>query len=195
MMRGRTVNLRYALNEDIETIIPMTMDEEICRLLYGSKLRSKNEQKAFIKNLIDRQSDNFPYTIFLLIETKAGKPIGFVNLHSIDWKNGNIINDMAITDRPHRGRGAAVETVALMTSFVFNELNMRKFIGNIYDFNGNSLSLYKRMSVFGLVQEGTLRSHSFKSGGYHDVQVFSILKEDYEKYASTLNKLAGIGEK
>ena len=52
MMQGRLINLRFAVLEDIETVIPWSMDDEICHLLYGSKLRSKNEQAAFLKNTI-----------------------------------------------------------------------------------------------------------------------------------------------
>ncbi|MEK7375609.1 MAG: GNAT family protein [Candidatus Margulisiibacteriota bacterium] len=195
MMKGRLVDIRFAKENDIEDIIPWTLDEELCRLLYGSLLRSKNEQAVFLRDLIGQNNKTFPPSLFFIIESRSGLPIGFINLHSIDWRNRNLMNDMAIADKGYRGRGAAIEVISLAMKMIFKELNMNKLSGNIYDFNEVSLSLYKKCSVFGVVQEGTLRKHVFKFGRYHDAHIFSILKEDYDKNCRVLDKFAATGEK
>ena len=195
MMTGRLVNIRRANKNDIEAVLPWTLDEEMCRLLYGSMLRSKTEQTVFLQKLIEQQDQAFPSTLFYIIESKSGKPIGFINLHSIDWRNRHLMNDMVIADKEYRGRGAAIEVIAITMKMVFKELNMNKLSGNIYDFNEVSLSLYKRCSVFGVAHEGAMRKHVFRSGSYHDSHVFSILKKDYEENSSVLDKFALTGEK
>lgn len=189
MIKGRLVNIRPAEEDDIETIIPWTLDPELCRLLYGSLLSSKLEQSVFLQDLIRQRRLNFPFAMLFIIEAASGFPIGFLNLHSINWRSGSLMNDMAIADPDYRGKGAAIEVIALTLNFVFKELNMNKLAGNIHDFNKASLSLYRKCAVFGIEQEGTLRKHVFRNGGYHDSHVFSLLRKDYEENEGLLNKL------
>ncbi|GEM_PF-3536532 len=193
MLKGRLAGLRPACEKDIETLTPWTLDPELCRLLYGSVLNSKNEQTVHLRSIIKQQASPFPAALLYMIETRSKIPIGFLNLHSIDWKNGSLMNDMAIAKEEYRAKGASIEIICLTLDLVFKELNMNKLCGNVHDFNKASLGLYRKCTPFGIEPEGTLRQHVFRAGAYHDSHVFSILKKDYLKKAQLLKKLAGLG--
>ena len=179
MLNGKRIRLRIARRSDIPVIVPWTLDEELCTFLYGSPLVSEDEKKHFLSGL-DRKGKFFK-NMYLVIETIDLTPIGFVHLHSIDWRNGNLINDIAIGDKENRGKKLGAEALFLLAKFIFDDLNMHKLSGHVYAFNERSIALNKHAETFGIKLEGTLRKHAFKGGIYHDTFIFSWLRRDFEK--------------
>ncbi len=162
MLEGIRINLRTALPGDVPLIAHWYGEEEISSFLTGSPLLPSWEQQFNLKRMAPKHE--FDTTRIMVIEDKSHAPCGFILLHSIDWKNSNLVNDIAIPNISNRGKKLGVEALYLLSLFAFDELNMHKISGHVYDFNTRSIDLNTKMKSIGVRLEGTAREHAYKGG-------------------------------
>ena len=63
-------------------------------------------------------------------------------------------------------------------SYIANELNVNRICAEVLDYNIPSNSLFKSC---GFVLEGTKRNAIYKKGKYNSLNLYSILKEEYNE--------------
>ncbi|MNO24361.1 putative ribosomal N-acetyltransferase YdaF [compost metagenome] len=77
------------------------------------------------------------------------------------------------------GKGIATETVNLLLNFLFMSVNVNRIQAEVMPLNENSKKVLLKN---GFIKEGTLRQATLWSGkGIIDIEIYSILKEDYIK--------------
>ncbi|WP_327188215.1 GNAT family N-acetyltransferase [Streptomyces sp. NBC_01334] len=74
------------------------------------------------------------------------------------------------------GRGYGVETVRLLLSLGFNDLQLHRIWGARSPLNEASA---KTMSAAGMVEEGTIREHVLRAGEWRDSVVHAILDREF----------------
>ena len=74
------------------------------------------------------------------------------------------------------GRGYATQAVKALVDYGFTELGLNKIHADYYAKNPASGRVMQKV---GMQQEGCLRQHYYKDGQFHDMFVYSILKQDY----------------
>ena len=84
---------------------------------------------------------------------------------------------MTIGEKDYWGRRIPDESISLVLNYGFNELGLNRIY--LYTLNNNERArkVYKRN---GFINEGILRKHYFCVGEYQDLQVMSILKDDFK---------------
>ena len=101
--------------------------------------------------------------------------IGLVGLKDI-----NTLNQSAefynIVDRRFWGKGYGTECTKLMFQYGFMELNLNRI--QTQDMADN-IGGQRADEKAGMKYEGTLREVIFRFGKYHDVRVYSILRDEY----------------
>ena len=102
--------------------------------------------------------------IRLVIETVEGKPVGTLNLHGCNPRNGTFEYGIAIT-RENWGHGFAGEAILLILGFMFRERRYQKANATVYAFNERSQRLHEKL---GFTLEGRIRSNIFSGGKHHD---------------------------
>lgn len=104
-----------------------------------------------------------------------GKFVGVVYLLEIDQVIGSCHVGIVIGDKSRWGRGLGREALRLGVSHAFDDLNLRRIQVDILAEHEAALHLY---GGAGFVREGVLRQAAYKAGGYHDVVVLSLLRDE-----------------
>ena len=111
------------------------------------------------------------------IETLAGEFVGWINMHSIDRRNGVFGFGVSIF-REHRRKGYAAEAVTILLRYGFYELRMQKCNSACLEGNVGSLRLHQSL---GFREEGHRRRVAYLNGRYHDDVLFGLLKEEFDE--------------
>jgi RimJ/RimL family protein N-acetyltransferase len=86
----------------------------------------------------------------------------------------------------HWGKGIAAEAVKLLLSFLFDKVNLNRIQAEVMPINDISKKVLLKT---GFIKEGTLRQATLWSGkGVVDLEIYSLLKEDYVNSASHIER-------
>ncbi len=80
--------------------------------------------------------------------------------------------------RRHWNQGVATEASAAVVEFGFEQLGLNRIVAHHMIRNPASGRVLEKL---GMDREGLLRKHARKWGEFHDVAIFGILAEDWEK--------------
>lgn len=75
----------------------------------------------------------------------------------------------------HRGRGYATEAVRLLTAYLFSRLRIERLQLNIHPDNTASQRVAEKA---GFTLEGLMRRCWFNNGRFHDLQTWSLLRDE-----------------
>lgn len=75
------------------------------------------------------------------------------------------------------GKGFVTEAVKAILKFGFDKLNLNKIYAQAFPNNPASSRVMEKV---GMQYEGCLREHVRRDSIYHDLRIYSILKEDYD---------------
>ena len=77
-----------------------------------------------------------------------------------------------------RGKGLMVEALNELFSFAFNEFGFVRISAKCMQEN---IASERVMIKLGMKYEGTLRSALYSKGVFHDMKLYSILKQEFSK--------------
>lgn len=144
-------------------------DNDVKLPMLTEGLTEKEEEHLHFGNLEDR--------IEFAVTDLDGEYAGNINLHSIDRKNGTFSISLYFLERA-RKKGYAVNAMALIMSYAFNELRLNKMNICVNDGNEASARVMRRV---GCQVEGIWRDNVYYNGEYIDVVLFGITKAEFEK--------------
>jgi RimJ/RimL family protein N-acetyltransferase len=119
--------------------------------------------------------DTVQNTLFS-IDTLAGEYVGWINLHSQNFRRGTFGFGISIF-REYRKNGYAEEAVRILLRYGFFELRMQKCNSACIDINQGSIRLHQKL---GFKQEGRIRRNIYLNGELHDDLMWGLLKEEFE---------------
>jgi RimJ/RimL family protein N-acetyltransferase len=102
---------------------------------------------------------------------------GLVYLRDIDWISRHANFGIMIGRRDRQGRRLGLRAMRLMLGHGFRVLNLERIYLYVVDYNGPAKRLYLS---YGFIPEGRLRDHVALDGGYHDLLVMGLLRDEYE---------------
>lgn len=171
MIEGKNINLRLIKKEDINEILELQNDlsnrGEVLGLELGSEVSIKKHfdetgylEKDFGKMLITDRAGNILGDIIFFRGMRGceGYEIGY-----------------QIYKQENRGKGYVTEALKLFSAYLFELRPINRL--EICVFN-NNIPSRKVAEKCGYVYEGTMRQAYFARGKYHDLQLFSILREE-----------------
>jgi len=168
MRENQGFRLRNMAEADLETILRWRNAERIRANMYTDHEISMDEHRAWFART-QQDSD----TVNLICEHE-GVPVGFVNFIQIDRKNGKAYWGFYLGEESGRGRGPAMEFLAL--DYAFDVLGLRKLCCEVFSFNQPVLKLHEK---FGFKEEGCFRKHVLKKDRYEDIVSLAIFQEDW----------------
>ena len=117
--------------------------------------------------------------IFCAIVLKQdGRHIGNIKLGPIDLTHRKADVGLMIGEKDCWGKGLGSEAYTLMVEHAFKNLNLHKVTAGAYAVNEASI---KALLKAGFRQEGLLQKHCAFDGGYTDVLLFGVLREEFER--------------
>lgn len=169
------VRLRAMREDDWEEHYRSCFDSQARRLLqYEIELPPT---VAGEKAMAAKFADFAPGTgrVMFSIETLAGKPVGGINLNSIDEKNGTFSIGMQIY-REHRGKGYGTAAMRVLLRYAFCERRLNKYYGSVLEGNVASATMLRKL---GSAEEGRRREMVYTEGRYQDEILFGLTRSEF----------------
>lgn len=170
------LKLRKLTSEDAEDIFEYACDSEVAYFLIWEPHKSVNDSLEFIKFTENEFESNS--SIIWGIELKGdNKIIGTIDLRG--FTNSHRCGDVgyAISQKCW-GHGIVSEAFKALIDFGFGKLNLNRIEAHCEHENTGS---WKVMEKAGLQYEGTLREKVFIKNKFRTMNMYSILKSDWEK--------------
>ncbi len=111
-----------------------------------------------------------------IIENSDGTVSGICSYGNIIWKNRSCTISFKMVRKYYRF-SCSVEAVQILTSFIFNELNLIKIDSYVEQDCPLKIQILKKT---GFHHEGLLREHLFKKNHYLDVHIFSLFTKGHQ---------------
>jgi RimJ/RimL family protein N-acetyltransferase len=176
MYDGKLVRLRSYIHDDIEKARCFLNNPDIKQYMHPDvayPILPKEEEKWF-----ESQSSNSNGNYNFAIETLAdAEYIGGCGINSISWKNRHCHVGIFIGDTDYLGKGYGTDAMRILLRFIFNEMNLRKAILEVYDFNERAKKSYAKC---GFTEEARLKEEIFRFGTYYDIIRMTLFRRDAE---------------
>jgi len=119
----------------------------------------------------------------VVVRREDGKPLGVVGYYLAHNALDTVDLWYAICLPEERGKGYGTEAVSLLTDFVFSQQKVSR-VGAVADVeNPASYHLLERL---GFSLEGRMRQALFHHGQWHDVVIYGLTREEWERKGPSL---------
>ena len=174
IIRGERTFLRAGERSDIASFVHWLSDGETTSFLSMRAPMSVAMEEKWFDGMVERQGkDQFHFVICLL---EDGRPIGTLSLFAIDWTNGNAGIGISIGAKELWGQGLGTDAMNALVDFGFGMLRLERLWLEVYDFNKRARRSYDKS---GFTLEGVERHAVFKNGRYVDVELMSMLRDEW----------------
>ena len=102
--------------------------------------------------------------------------LGLVSLVSIDYMNQSAEFHLMIGNKENRGKGIGTFATKEMLKHAFFNLNLHRVELTALEDNEPAMRLYEKI---GFIKEGTKRLSKYKLGKFINMNIYSILKDEY----------------
>ena len=177
MIEGKRVRLRSLELSDLDEIMKHWNDMEL-RNLVGSADNgpmSRNDEEEWIKSTWKQRQERkaFHFAIETITDNKL---IGGTGLFEIDWTSRSAMVGISIYNPKYWGKGYGEESMNLLLSFAFRNLNLNRVELDTFDFNKRAQKCYLKA---GFKEVGRRRKARFIDGQYHDDVIMDVLKDEW----------------
>lgn len=125
-----------------------------------------------------KQLESGTNLIFLVVDIKTKKPIGYAGLYDIHLTARKAEFRILIGEKDFWGRGCGTEVTDLLTFYGFDRLNLNRIFLGYTSANKAAGRAYEKA---GFVYEGTLKEDIYRNSQYYDSIRMAILRKDYYK--------------
>lgn len=172
MLNGKRIFLRLIEKEDLKKRVEWVNNPEIRQtLMFDWPLSLAKTEKWFQDQLSNDTKRNFS-----IVYKQNNELIGMTGLIDISIRHLRAQFYITIGEVNYHGKRLPDEIIPLVLEYGFIELGLNRIY--LYTLNNNE----KARQVYirnGFILEGTLRKHYFCVGDYQDLQVMSVLKNDW----------------
>lgn len=176
MYYGENVLLRGHNRSDMGNVYKYFNDYKLQKFkAVGAVFPKSNEEiDNFFLNIFSKNKEK---QYGFAIETREeGEYIGWCGYMNRNTTNGTVEVGIAIYNEQYWGKGYGTDALRALIRFLFNELNTRKVLLHVNDFNERGINSYKKI---GFVEEGRLRNQVYRGGEYHDEIIMGLFREEF----------------
>lgn len=169
VLRAEAFAIRPLAQADLALVLDWRNADRVRLNMYRTHVISADEHAAWFERL-----QHSPRDLAFVFEC-AGEPLGFLTFTAIDRAHGRAHWGfyLGAEDAP-RGMGTQLGIQAM--DHAFGVLGLRKVIGEVLDFNGPSLRLFRRL---GFVEEGLFKDEIIRDGQLHGVVRFALFRDQW----------------
>ena len=147
-----------------------------------SKNKTITDTHAFINDVTERAGKKI-YFPFVIVDLATQKPIGYVDIKSIDWNIPKAELGFFI-DEHYEGKGIISNAVSKMMEHCFKTLQIKKLFLRTHEKNTGSRKVAEKN---GFILEGIIRSdYKTTSGVVVDLMYYGLLKSEYDTHPSAI---------
>ena len=166
--------LRELERKDLERINRCRNDPDLIALL-GAPFRFINldVDVAWFENYMRNRGNTIRCAI---VRQGEDKILGLVTLASIDYLNQSAEFHIMIGDPAEQGHGAGTFAVQSMLRHAFYNMNLHRVELTVLAENQRAQHVYEKC---GFHREGAKRQSHYKSGRFHDMYCYAVLKDEF----------------
>ena len=172
-LSGKKVYLRGLTKEDCQQdYLCMANDVEISTFVEGIGYYplSPRDLEEYIES-----NNNYSNMLLGIFENNSNKYVGNIHLSQIKPYHNSCVLGIVLS-KDFTGKGYALEAVNLVIKHAFETMNIHRIQIPVIEMNDRAINLYERA---GAVKEGRLREAFYYQNKYHDMLIYSILKNEY----------------
>lgn len=168
MIKGERVTL-IAANSLLEELTLKWINQPELREYTNSRFPvNPFEHKKWFENKVLDKS----LKMYGIVDNTSNQIIGVVGLNEYDPYNRTAYPYIYIGETNNQLKGLGTESFQLFLKFLKNQMNVHRVYGFLYEYNTASLGMLKKC---GYAVEGSMKSHWYSNGKYHDVVVVGCL--------------------
>jgi ribosomal-protein-alanine N-acetyltransferase len=173
-LHGPTLTLRLPVADDASALLELAGDPEVTRWFSWGPYTTIDEPLAYIERLAGQRERG--EQIDLLVVHREHGPAGITGLNEFSARDGRCMVGTWF-GRRFWGTGANAESKALVAHLAFAVLGMHR-LGSYS--NPDNVRSTKALLGVGFSHEGVLRDWHRHGDAYYDVNVFGMLRADWE---------------
>lgn len=169
------VTLSHVVTSDAPAILAAFEDQQIARnTLLPEGTHTLQSVKAYVRRL-QRLEDSQNGSYWAIRRCSKAELVGLVMLQYVQGRYGCAEVAGWIT-KSHRRQGLMSESLSLCLQHGFVRLRLKRISARAFAHNDASRGLLHNLSF---VHEATLRSTYFRRNRWHDIDVYSILADEW----------------
>jgi RimJ/RimL family protein N-acetyltransferase len=177
---GELVHLRPGERADLPLFVRWFTDRRTTRtMILVAPIGMVFEERWFDQMVEHHGKDRW---FFVICRREDDRPVGSIDLHEVDLRNGRASLGIAIGDPADTGQGYGTDALRAIVGFGFDQLRLERIELDVYDINDGARRMYERI---GFSHEGTLRHALYSDGAFHDVHRMAILRDEWAGGASS----------
>lgn len=162
--------LRRFTEKDAKEIYEGYVNQKGFLYYANKKSRTLEEEIESLKGINEKYKNNDYYNWLITLKSN-NKIIGAINLN-VDKFNESVEFNYAIDER-YQKKGYMTEALNEIKNYCLNEIEVNRIYGGC---EINNIASKKVMEKCSFVYEGTLRNHLKLCDGYHDMHLFSFVR-------------------
>jgi ribosomal-protein-alanine N-acetyltransferase len=173
-------------SQDMNFIFENFSKDEIKKIL-GHRTE-EDYQKEEYKYKNGYASYNRDFILFLLTEKVTNTIIGGSALHNWNKEHHRAEIGYIISDENFKRKGLMTEAVSAVIDYGFNKLNLHRIEAHV---GSNNIASLRIIENHQFTKDGLLRQHYFVADKYEDLNLFSLLYNEYidiKKSEKTTNR-------
>ena len=168
--------LRPMTMRDAQDIYDYSCDKEVARHVLWDAHRSVADSRAYLRFIIRQYREGMPSSYGMVLK-ETNRVIGTIGFMWMNQDNSTVEVGYSLA-RAYWNQGLMTEALSALIDMAFTKLNLHRIEAQHETSNPASGHV---MAKCGMQKEGTLRGRIFNKGKFVDVDLYAILREDWEK--------------
>ena len=170
------LRLRKLQMRDAQDIYHYSRDAEVARHVLWEAHRSIGDSRAYLRYMLRRYRNHEPAS-WGIEWLETGQIIGTIGFMWIQDENASAEVGYSLA-REFWNRGIMTEALMAVIRYAFDGLDLNRVEAQHETTNPASGAVMRKCHM---TREGTLRSRLFNKGHYVDVELYAILRKDYNR--------------
>jgi RimJ/RimL family protein N-acetyltransferase len=175
MFKGKIVRFRAHKKSDVEDYAKLFCNDYETKYNQNPKLILPSSDE--IDDDIFKTEEGADDLSFAIETISDGAFIGYAYIYNVDMKNRKCYFEIVLA-KDYSGQAHESEAASLLTSFVFNEYNMRKLVMGVLEYDEGSSALYKQV---GFKEEARFKEDFYRNGKYYDMIYLTMFQQDFNR--------------
>ena len=173
------LNMRRIEANDAALLWTIWRDQELIQFTYHRYTPELMDSEDRVRQILtwygSRPESQGPFLAF----DAAGE---FVGLAGLDFKSADLqeYDLYYLICREQQRKGYATEIARALLQLGFEQLGAERIMAEVVDVNEPSITVLEKV---GMQREGRMRRKFYRRGAFHDLLVYAMLRQDWEKGA------------
>ena len=178
-LRTARLRLRKLTMRDAADIFRYSRDPEVARHVLWDPHRTIGESRSYIRYMLRRYRAHEPAS-WAIEWLDTGRVIGTIGFMWIQRDNNAAEVGYSLA-REYWNRGIMTEALRAVLRYAFDDMGLNRVEAQHETTNPASGAVMRKCHM---AKEGTLRGRLFNKGHYVDVDLYAILRKDYNRMGS-----------